>query len=252
MSNIGVYLIYWTHQMQNKFSATVVSIFPEMFPGTLGYSLAGQALRDGVWSLNIVDIKKFGHTKHFNVDDEQYGGGDGLVMRPDVIGYAIDEAISTSGVKKIYYLSPRGKPFTQRLAEEIVAEKNIIILCGRFEGIDERIIDEYNAVEVSLGDFILSGGEPAAIALLDACVRLVPGVVANKNTLYEESFSQVGFLKGLLEYPLYTRPQEWKDRNVPEILLSGDHSKIKEWRKKKAEEITKLKRSDLWNEYIKG
>ena len=236
--------------MRNNFSATVLSIFPEMFPGSLGYSLAGQALKSGIWSLNIIDIKKFGRTKHFNVDDEQYGGGNGLVMRSDVLGDAIDDAITTSGVKKIYYLSPRGKPFTQRLAQEMIEEKNIIILCGRFEGIDERIIDEYNAVEISMGDFILSGGEPAAIALLDACVRLVPGVLTNQETLLEESFCDEGGLQGLLEYPLYTRPVKWKDRSVPEILLSGDHAKIKKWRIERAEEVTRVKRPDLWDKYV--
>ena len=239
-------------QMQNKFLATILSIFPEMFPGPLGHSLAGQALKSGIWSLNVIDIKKFGRTKHFNVDDEQYGGGNGLVMRADVLGDAIDEAITTAQTKKIYYLSPRGRPFSQRVAEEMVQEKNIIILCGRFEGIDERIIDEYNAIEISLGDFILSGGEPAAIALLDACVRLVPGVLANQETLYEESFCKEGLLQGLLEYPLYTRPPEWKWRFVPDVLLSGDHARIKKWRKERAEEVTKLKRPDLWDKYIKG
>ena len=239
--------------MHNKalFSATILTIFPEMFPGTLGYSLAGQALKSGIWSLNIVDIKKFGRTKHFNVDDEQYGGGNGLVMRPDVLGEAIDEAIKTSGAKKIYYLSPRGRPFTQRLAEEIAAQKNIIILCGRFEGIDERIIDEYNAEEISIGDFVLSGGEPAAITMLDACIRLVPGVVSNTETLLEESFCNEGQLKGLLEYPLYTRPSEWKGRVVPEILTSGDHAKIRQWRLSRAKEVTKEKRPDLWERYTK-
>jgi len=233
--------------MPYNFAATILSIFPEMFPGPLGYSIAGQALKSGVWSLNVIDIKKFGRTKHFNVDDEQYGGGNSLVMRPDVLGGAIDEAIATAGSKTIYYLSPRGKPFTQRVAYDMVQEKNIIILCGRFEGIDERIIDEYNAVEISMGDFILSGGEPAAIALLDACVRLVPGVLTNQNTLLEESFCDGGPLKGLLEYPLYTRPPKWKNRSVPEILLSGDHAKIRKWRLNHAEAVTKLKRPDLWD-----
>lgn len=237
--------------MQDKplFSATILSIFPEMFPGTLGYSLAGQALKSGVYALNIVDIKKFGRTKHLSVDDEPYGGGNGLIMRADVLGAAIDEAINISGSKKIYYLSPRGRPFTQRLAEEIVQEKNIIILCGRFEGIDERIIDEYNAEEISMGDFVLSGGEPAAIMLLDACIRLIPGVLANEATLLEESFSGKGELSGLLEYPLYTRPSDWKGRKVPDILVSGDHAKIQKWRTEQAKEITKSRRPDIWERY---
>lgn len=235
--------------MLSKFSATIISIFPEMFPGTLGYSLAGQALKSGIWSLNIVDIKKYGRTKHLNVDDEQYGGGDGLVMRPDVLESAIEEAISIAKTKKIYYLSPRGKPFTQSLAKEIVEEKNIIILCGRFEGIDERVIDEYNATEISLGDFVLSGGEPAAITLLDSCVRLVPGVLSNQETLKEESFCDDGKLGGLLEYPLYTRPAIWRGRKVPEVLVSGDHAKIRGWRKAQAEQLTKQRRPDLWDKY---
>ena len=227
------------------FTATILSLFPEMFPGPLGFSLAGQALQKNIWECNVIDIKKFGRTKHRNVDDEPYGGGNGLVMRADVLGDAIDEAKKNSGSNKIYYMSPRGKAFNQGLAHEIINEKNIIILCGRFEGIDERVIDEYNAVEISMGDFVLSGGEIAAMAVLDSCVWLLPGVLNNRDTLEEESFSLSGEIKNLLEYPLYTRPQTWRNREVPEILLSGDHAKIKAWRLKEAHQITSARRPDL-------
>lgn len=231
------------------FSATILSIFPEIFPGPLGFSIAGQALQKSIWSLDLIDIKEFGITKHKNVDDIQYGGGNGLVMRPDVLGCALDKAIETSGSKKIYYFSPRGKPFTQSLAREIVEQKNVIFLCGRFEGIDERVIDEYNATEISVGDFVLSGGETAALVVLDACVRLIPGVLANSDTLVEESFATEGVLKGLLEYPLYTRPALWKGREVPDILVSGDHAKVQAWRIAEAKKVTQNKRPDLWEKY---
>ena len=233
--------------MLNKphFCATILSIFPEMFPGPLKYSLAGQALEKGVWGYNTVNIRDFGRSKHHNVDDEPYGGGNGLIMRADVLGDALDEAQKLSKSKKIYYMSPRGRLFNQALAHEMVKEQNIIILCGRFEGIDERVIDEYNATEVSVGDFILSGGELAAMVVLDACIRLLPGVLSNQATLAEESFGISGDLSGLLEYPLYTRPSSWRGHNVPDVLLSGDHAKIKAWRLKKAEEITKLRRPEL-------
>ncbi len=230
---------------KSQFKATILSIFPEIFPGTLGYSLAGQALRKGIWECNLVDIKQFGRTKHNSVDDEPYGGGNGLVMRADVLGDAIDEAIKISGSKKIYYMSPRGKPFNQALAHEIASEKNIIILCGRFEGIDERIIDEYNATEISVGDFVLSGGELAAMVVLDACIRLLPGVLSNQETLLEESFSTSGDMQGLLEYPLYTRPAVWRGRDVPEVLVSGDHARVQKWRLSKAKEITAERRPEI-------
>jgi len=232
-------------QNNKIFSATILSIFPELFPGPLGASLAGLALKNKIWECNIIDIKEFGRTKHKNVDDEPYGGGNGLVMRPDVLGDAIDEAKKISGSNKIYYMSPRGKPFTQELAHNIVNEENIIILCGRFEGIDERIIDEYNAFEISIGDFVLSGGEIAAMAVLDSCIRLLPGVLSNRDTLVEESFSISGEMQNLLEYPLYTRPNIWRDKKVPEVLLSGDHAKIKAWKLEEAQRITYERRPDL-------
>lgn len=223
-------------------SVTILTIFPEMFPGPLGHSLMGKALEDKKWKLDVINIRDFGLTKHQNVDDEPYGGGAGMIMRADVLGDALDFAIKKSGSKKIFYMSPRGKVFNQGLAEELALEDNIIILCGRFEGIDERIIDEYNACEINMGDYILSGGEIASMAMLEAVLRLIPGILGNPKTLNEESFS-----KNMLEYPLYTRPEIWRERKVPEILLSGNHAKIDSWRKAESIKITKTRRPDLLN-----
>lgn len=232
--------------MSHKFFATILTIFPEMFPATLGHSLAGQALEEGIWGYDAINIRDFGVTQHKNVDDKPYGGGNGMVMRADVLGNAIDFAHQKNKFKKIYYMSPRGKPLNQRVVHEIAAEKNIGIICGRFEGIDERIINEYNVEELSLGDFILSGGELAAMTLLDACIRVLPDVLVNQDTLKEESFClQDKDGNPLLEYPLYTRPPEWKGHKVPDILVSGDHGKVEEWRYEKALEITRAKRPDL-------
>lgn len=231
------------------FKVTILTIFPEIFPGPLGHSIIGRALQDKKWELDVINIRDFGLTKHQNVDDEPYGGGAGMVMRPDVLGEALDEAIKRSGSKKIYYMSPRGKVFNQRVAEEIALEKNIIILCGRFEGIDERVIDEYNACEISMGDYILSGGEIASMAMLEGVLRLIPGILGNPKTLDEESFNEG---ENLLEYPLYTRPDNWKGRKVPEILLSGNHAEIDAWRKSKSEELTALRRPDLLETKIKS
>jgi tRNA (guanine37-N1)-methyltransferase len=229
------------------FHASILTIFPEMFPGTLQYSLAGQALNKLVWSYNVINIRDFGLTKHKNVDDEAYGGGNGLIMRPDVLGNCIDYALSLNPGAKIYYPSPRGKLFNQNIAREIIKEKNIIILCGRFEGIDERIIEEYNAQEISVGDYVLSGGEVAALTILDCMIRLLPNVLANQDTLQSESFEDGGEFKGMLECPLYTRPAEWKEREVPNVLLSGNHSLIDNWKKSQSLEITKKRRPDLLN-----
>jgi tRNA (guanine37-N1)-methyltransferase len=218
-----------------------------MFPGTLKYSLAGQALKKGIWSYDLVNIKNFGLSKHKNVDDEPYGGGNGLIMRPDVLGCCLDQVLSSKPDSKIYYPSPRGKLFNQKIAHEMIRDQQIIILCGRFEGIDERIIEEYNIVEISIGDYILSGGELAALVVLDCLIRLLPNVLVNRNTLQSESFSENGELAGLLEYPLYTRPEEWKERKVPSVLLSGNHKLIKDWQKKQSLEITSKRRPDLLN-----
>ena len=229
----------------DNFHVTILTIFPEMFPSALGYSLAGQALKKNLWSYEIINIRDFGVTRHHNVDDEPYGGGNGLVMRADVLSGALDKALSKTPNADIYYMSPRGIPLKQSLVREIARSKNIIILCGRFEGIDERVIEEYNVTEISLGDFVLSGGEVAAVALLDACIRLIPGVLANQSTLIEESFSEIESNGLLLEYPLYTRPAIWRERCVPEVLLSGNHQDIKEWKKAEAVKITATRRPDL-------
>lgn len=229
----------------SNFHVTILTTFPEMFPSTLGYSLAGSALKEGLWSYDVINIRDFGVTRHKNVDDEPYGGGTGLVMRADVLSKAIDHALEKYPDSIIYYMSPRGILLKQSVICEIVSKKSIIIICGRFEGIDERVIEEYNVLEISLGDFILSGGEIAAIALMDACIRLIPGVLVNQVTLIEESFSDIHQEGLLLEYPLYTRPSKWKSRLVPEVLLSGNHSKIKKWRKEESIRVTTERRPDL-------
>ena len=223
--------------------ATVVTLFPEMFPGPLGFSLAGRALEEGLWSIKTVDIRDFGADKQQTVDDTPFGGGAGMVMRADVIDAAL-MSLDKSVKLPLIYVTPRGKPLTQIRVKELTSAAGVILLCGRYEGIDNRVIDAWNIEEVSLGDFILSGGELAAMALIDSCVRLLPGVVGNKLAPIEESFEE-----GLLEYPHYTRPREWDGREVPEILLSGHHEKIRVWRQAQAEKITQERRPDLWEKY---
>ncbi len=223
--------------------ATVLTIFPEMFPGPLGASLAGKALREGIWRLETVDIRDFARDKHRSVDDAPFGGGPGMVMRPDVVDAAI---AGTGGCGPLVYLSPRGRLLDQQRVRALAEGPGVRLLCGRFEGVDERVLEAREVEEVSLGDFVLSGGEPAAIALLDACVRVLPGVIGAAESLAEESFEQ-----GLLEYPHYTRPQVWQDRAVPEALLSGHHEKIRAWRLARAEEVTKERRPDLWQRMAK-
>lgn len=217
----------------------LITIFPEMFPGMLGYSLAGKALEKGLWGIETVDLKQFGRGNYNHVDDTPYGGGAGMVIRPDVLGDAIESATANRKTK-IIYMSPRGLPLTQKKAKELTKEQEIIIICGRYEGIDERVIEHYEIEEISIGDYILSGGEPAAMILMDSIIRLLPEVIGNEGTHFEESFSE-----GLLEYPHYTRPAEWNGKKVPEILASGDHKKVAEWRKERALENTKLRRPDL-------
>lgn len=232
------------------FSAVVLTLFPEMFPATLGYSLAGKALDKGIWSLKTLQIRDFAADKHKTVDDKPFGGGAGMVMKPDVIDAAICHAksllSSTSGKQKtvILYPSPRGVPITQKLIENI-KNQNVIILCGRFEGVDQRVIDHHNMLEVSLGDFVLSGGEIAALAILDACVRLLDGVIGNKDTLMQESFALTQEFTRLLEYPHYTRPSFWNGKSVPDVLTSGNHADIMAWRLEQAKAITKARRPDL-------
>lgn len=225
-------------------TARVLTLFPEMLPGPLAASLAGQALADGVWRLETVDIRDFAGDKHRTVDDAPFGGGPGMVMRPDVVDAAIGAAHGPASGMALIYLTPRGRGLTQERIRELARGPGVVLLCGRFEGVDQRVIEARRAEEVSLGDFVLSGGEPAAIALIDACVRLLPGVVGCGDSLAEESFE-----RGLLEYPHYTRPQVWKGRKVPEVLTSGHHGKVRAWRLAQAEEITRRRRPDLWRRY---
>jgi tRNA (guanine37-N1)-methyltransferase len=222
--------------------ATVLTIFPEMLPGPLAHSLAGKALKSGLWQLETVDIREFARDKHRSVDDAPFGGGPGMVMRPDVLDAAI---AGSRGVGPLLLLSPRGYRLDQQRVRELAAMPGVSLICGRFEGVDERVLVARAIEEVSLGDFVLSGGEPAAIALIDACVRLLPGVVGCAETLAEESFAE-----GLLEYPQYTRPQLWNGRAVPEVLISGDHRRIRAWRRAEAERLTRERRSDLWPRYL--
>ena len=223
-------------------TARVLTIFPEMFPGPLSVSLAGRALSNGIWALESLDIRAFASDKHRSVDDVPFGGGPGMVMRADVVDAALTEAMDATA--PTIYLNPRGRLLTQSRVRELAAGPGVTLLCGRFEGIDERVLEARAVEEVSLGDFVLSGGEPAAMALIDACVRLLPGVLGDEGSLLEESFQG-----GLLEYPHYTRPQSWSGRKVPDVLLSGHHKKIATWRLDQAERITRDRRPDLWAAY---
>ncbi len=222
--------------------ASVLTLFPEMFPGPLGLSLAGQALTAGLWSIDTVQIRDFGIGRHRAVDDNPAGGGDGMVLRADVLAAAIDYALSADQgpPRPRLYMSPRGRPLDQALARELAAGPGALILAGRFEGVDERIIEGRGLQEVSIGDYVLSGGELPAMVLIDACVRLLPGVVGAPGSLAHESFEG-----GLLEHPQYTKPREWDGRAIPEVLLSGDHKKVAEWRRAQAERITAERRPDL-------
>ena len=231
---------------KTPWTATVLTLFEEMFPGSLGQSLAGQGLKDGLWTLETLDIRSFASDKHRSVDDTPFGGGPGMVMRADVIDAAIEKIKAQKLVRPLIYLSPRGRPLDQKRVRELAVGPGLTLLCGRYEGVDERLLEVYEIEEVSLGDFIMSGGEPAAIAMIDACVRLLPGIMGSDASGVEESFE-----RGLLEYPHYTRPQAWRGIAVPEVLLSGHHKKIKEWRKRQSEEMTKERRPDLWDRYEK-
>jgi tRNA (guanine37-N1)-methyltransferase len=219
--------------------ATVLTIFPDMFPGPLGMSLAGKALASGTWALDAVDIRGFATDKHRTVDDTPAGGGPGMVMKADVLGRAINATAADTRPRLL--MSPRGRPLTQERVEALTREQGAILICGRFEGVDERVIAARGLEEVSVGDYVLSGGELAAMVLIDACVRLLPGVMGAESSGTEESFTG-----GLLEYPQYTRPQLWEGQPIPEILLSGDHAKIAAWRRADAERLTKERRPDLW------
>ena len=226
------------------FAATVLTLYPEMFPGPLGVSLAGRALEQGAWSLDTVQIRDFATDKHRTVDDTPAGGGAGMVLKPDVLAACIDHARALQPDCPVLAMTPRGNPITQARIRELAAGPGATLLCGRFEGFDERIFEGRGVEEVSLGDIVLSGGEPAALAILDACIRLLPGVMGAPSSGAEESFEE-----GLLEYPHYTRPQEWEGRTIPEVLRSGDHAKIAAWRKRRAEEDTRSRRPDLWERH---
>ena len=223
--------------------ATVLTLYPEMFPGPLGQSLAGRALDEGVWSLRAVNIRDFATDKHRTVDDTPCGGGAGMVMRPDVVANAIRSTDRETG--PLVFLTPRGRVLDQALVRNLAKGPGVRLLCGRFEGIDQRVIEAEGALEVSIGDVVLSGGEPAALIVLDAVVRLLPGVMGSEESGRDESFE-----RGLLEYPHFTRPQEWEGLAVPEVLLSGHHERIRVWRQRQAEDITRRQRPDLWDRYV--
>jgi tRNA (guanine37-N1)-methyltransferase len=221
-------------------NATILTLYPEMFPGPLGLSLAGRALKEGIWSLETVQIRDFATDRHRSVDDTPAGGGAGMVMRADVLASAVDSVLARRPGLPLLAMTPRGRPLEQRLVRELAAGPGVSILCGRFEGIDERLFEARPIIPLSIGDYVLSGGEPAALTLLDACVRLLPGVMGAASSGEEESFET-----GLLEYPHYTRPYEWEGRRIPEVLRSGDHAKIAAWRASRAAEDTRLRRPDL-------
>ena len=223
-------------------TAKVLTLFPEMFPGPLAYSLAGKALAAGAWSLETFDIRDHAMDRHGTVDGSPFGGGAGMVMRADVVDAAIEN--TATGDAPLIYLTPRGEKFSQAHAVNLVTGSGVTLICGRYEGIDQRVLDARNVIEISLGDFVLSGGEPAALALMDACVRLLPGVMGSEASLFEESFN-----RGLLEYPHYTRPADWCGRKVPDVLLSGHHEKIATWRIEQAQVTTRERRPDLWDRY---
>ena len=225
--------------------AQVFTLYPDIFPGPLSKGLYGKALSKKIWNLKVVNIRDSAEDKHKTVDDTPFGGGTGMLLKPDVLAKSIDQNIKTG--EKIFYLSPRGKKFDQKIAKDLSKEKSINLICGHFEGIDERILSTRNIEEISIGDFILSGGETAAFIIIDSILRLLPGVIGNDMSKKDESFEN-----GLLEYPQYTKPLIWEKKSVPEVLLSGDHAKIKGWRLSQSEAITRDRRPDLWQKYKKN
>ena len=224
------------------FRVQIFTLYPEYFPGPLKNGLYGKALEKKIWNLETVNIREYATDKHKTVDDTPYGGGSGMLLKPDVIAKSLDE--NTGKEDKIFYLSPRGKVFNQDLAKDLSKKKKINIICGHFEGVDQRVLDNRKIEEISIGDFILSGGETATYVFLDAILRLIPGVIGNEKSKNEESFEN-----GLLEYPQFTKPQIWEEKSVPNVLLSGDHAKIKDWRLSQSEAITRARRPDLWEKY---
>ncbi|MCX8134579.1 MAG: tRNA (guanosine(37)-N1)-methyltransferase TrmD [Roseococcus sp.] len=222
--------------------ALVLTLFPEMFPGPLAFSLAGRALREGRWALAVHDIRSHGKGRHRTVDDTPFGGGAGMVMRPDVVDSAIAATVPAGDARPLVYLTPRGRLLDQAMVRELARGPGVVLLCGRYEGVDQRVIEARAMREISIGDYVLSGGELAALVLLDACVRLLPGVMGAAESAEEESHAA-----GLLEYPQYTRPAEWQGRSVPAVLLSGHHAEVARWRREQAEAATRERRPDLWN-----
>ena len=225
--------------------ARIFTLYPEFFPGPFGKGLYGKALAEKIWKLETVNIRDYTNDKHKTVDDTTYGGGSGMLIKPNVLANSLDKNLKSK--EKIIYLSPKGKLFNQQLAKKLSKEKTVNLICGHFEGIDQRVIEARNIEEVSIGDFVLSGGESAAFVMLDAIIRLLPGVLGNEKSVEEESFEN-----GLLEYPQYTKPQIWEEKTVPDVLLSGDHAKIKDWRLSQSEAITRVRRPDLWQKYKKN
>ncbi|MDG2361301.1 MAG: tRNA (guanosine(37)-N1)-methyltransferase TrmD [Hellea sp.] len=235
-----------TRKVNNSWKASVITLFPDVFPGVLGASIIGNAEKSDIWQLETVDIRDFSVNRHRTVDSPPAGGGPGMVLKPDVAAKAID-SVAMSNDRPIIYLTPRGRPLTQKKVRELANGKGVIILCGRFEGVDQRVIEARQMEEISIGDYILAGGELAAQVLIEACVRLLPGVLGRAQSAESESFEN-----GLLEYPLYTKPRQFEGRDIPDILLSGDHKRIARWRNERSKEITKARRTDLWQDYING
>ena len=225
--------------------AQVFTLYPEVFPGPLDKGLYGKAMAKRLWSLNVINIRDAATDKHKTVDDTPYGGGTGMLLKPDVLAKSIDQNINEG--ERIFYLSPKGKKFDQSLAMELSKAKSFSLICGHFEGVDERVLTTRNIEEISIGDYVLSGGETAAIVVLDSIIRLLPGVLGNEKSASEETFEN-----GLLEYPQYTKPQIWEQKSVPDVLLSGDHAKIKDWRLSQSEAITRVRRPDMWQKYKKN
>ena len=227
------------------FLTRIFTLYPECFPGPLSKGLYGKAMEKKIWNIETVNIRDYATDKHKTVDDTPYGGGFGMLIKPNVLAAAIDKKSKKN--EKIYYLSPKGKPFNQMIAKELSKEKTVNLICGHFEGIDQRVIETRNIIELSIGDFILSGGESAAFVVIDSILRLIPGVIGNNNSISDETFEN-----GLLEYPQYTKPQIWEKKSVPDVLLSGDHAKIKDWRLSQSEAITRDRRPDMWQKYKKN
>jgi len=244
-------LMSHTPDLAGVWKAKVITLFPEAFPGVLDRSLTGKALQEGLWQLQTIELRGYGIGKHKDVDHPPAGGGAGMVLKADVVGPALDDARRGTPMNPkawpVVYMSPRGKPFTQQMAQEFSKAQGMTILCGRFEGVDERVLEEYNVQEVSLGDFVLTGGEIAAQAVIDATVRLLPDVLGNADSTVDESHSN-----GLLEHPQYTKPAEWQGRKIPDVLLSGHHGNVNKWRQDMSEKLTQERRPDLWEKHIKN